>query len=87
MIGFIDPSSQESVSISRCLVADLNTGTITSSHHEVHLSSLLQLPWKADPIPQSLHCTILICTQLISQSISTTLHYLFPGNGFIKLSL
>jgi hypothetical protein len=34
-----------SVSTSRCLVADLNTGTITSNHYEVFLSFLLQSPW------------------------------------------
>jgi hypothetical protein len=33
-----------SVSTSRCLVADLNTGTITSNHYEVFLSFLLQSP-------------------------------------------
>jgi hypothetical protein len=41
-----------SVSISRWLVADLNTGIITPNHYEVFLSFLLQSPWNADPILQ-----------------------------------
>jgi hypothetical protein len=41
-----------SVSTNRCLVADLNRGTITSNHYEVFLSFLLQSPWNANPILQ-----------------------------------
>jgi hypothetical protein len=41
-----------SVSTSRRLVADLNTGNITSNHYEVFLSFLFQSPWNADPIVQ-----------------------------------
>jgi hypothetical protein len=37
-----------SVSTSCILAADLNTGIITSNHHEVFLSFLLQSPWAAD---------------------------------------
>jgi hypothetical protein len=40
------------VSTSRCLVADLNIGTITSNHYEVFLPFLLQSPWTVDPILQ-----------------------------------
>jgi hypothetical protein len=39
-----------SVSTSRRLVADLNTGTTTSNHYEVFLSLLLHSPWNADPL-------------------------------------
>jgi hypothetical protein len=39
-------------SITRCLVADPNTGTITSKHYEVFLSFLLPSPLNADPILQ-----------------------------------
>jgi hypothetical protein len=41
-----------SVFTSRHLVADLNTGTITSNHYEIFLSVLLQSPWNADPVLQ-----------------------------------
>jgi hypothetical protein len=41
-----------SVSTSRILAMDLNTGTISSNHYEVFLSFLLQSPWNADPILQ-----------------------------------
>jgi hypothetical protein len=53
-----------SVSISRCLVADLNTGNITLNHYEIFLPFLLQSPWNAYSILQSRSCTVLICTQL-----------------------
>jgi hypothetical protein len=33
-----------SVSTSHCLLVDLNTGTTTSNHYEVFLSSLLESP-------------------------------------------
>jgi hypothetical protein len=39
-------------STSRCFVADLNTGTITSSHYEVFLSFLYQSPWNAYQVVQ-----------------------------------
>jgi hypothetical protein len=39
-----------SVSTGRCLVAGLNTGTITSNHNEIFLSFLLRSPWNGDPI-------------------------------------
>jgi hypothetical protein len=42
-----------SISTSRCWVPDLNTGTITSNHYEVFLSSL------------TLYSSVLICIQLI----------------------
>jgi hypothetical protein len=41
-----------SLSTSRCLVADLNAGTVTSNHYEVFLPFLLHSPWNADPILQ-----------------------------------
>jgi hypothetical protein len=50
-----------SVSTSRILATDLNTGTITSNPDEVFLSFLLQSPWTADspqldPILSLLRC-------------------------------
>jgi hypothetical protein len=53
-----------SVSTNRLLATDLNTGIITSNHYEVFLSFLLQSPWNADPIFQSLYCMVLICTEI-----------------------
>jgi hypothetical protein len=41
-----------SVSTSRRLIADLNTGTITSNHYEVFFSFLLKSPWIVHPILQ-----------------------------------
>jgi hypothetical protein len=86
-----------SLSNSRCLVGDLNTRTVTSKQYDVFLSFLLRSPSTADPILQSLHCTVLISalqslrpcfvTPSSPQSISTSLHYPFPGKGFITLSL
>jgi hypothetical protein len=66
-----------SVSTSRILATDLNTGTITSNHFEVFLSFLLRSPWNADPVLHSnspvsvvldsvLHGTNLYATALIS---------------------
>jgi hypothetical protein len=39
-----------SVSTSRILATNLNTGTITSNQYEVFLSFLLQSPWTADSL-------------------------------------
>jgi hypothetical protein len=70
-----------SVSTSRLLVTDLNTETITSNHYEVFLSFLLQSPWNADPILDSvLHGTHLYSTNPLSTTElthqpSTSLHF------------
>jgi hypothetical protein len=65
-----------SVSMSRCLVADLNTRTVASNQYELFLTFLLQTRWNADPILQSLYCTVLICTQLISYQPQTHSRYI-----------
>jgi hypothetical protein len=46
-----------SVSTRRILATDLNTGTITSNHHEVFLSFLLQLPYFLTPYESVLGTT------------------------------
>jgi hypothetical protein len=43
-----------SVSTSRCLVADLNTETITLNHYEIFLPFLIQSPWTADSLNSDL---------------------------------
>jgi hypothetical protein len=77
-----------SVSTSRLVATDLNTGTITSYYYKVFLSFLLQSLWNAKPILHSnspvsaLHGTNLYSINLV-ESLSTIFHYPFLGKGFI----
>jgi hypothetical protein len=71
-----------SVSTSRCLVADLNTGTITSNHYEVFLSFFFNhlgppTPWIRPNSPilsitTTTTTTTILASQIQSQSYFTT---------------
>jgi hypothetical protein len=60
-----------SVSTSRCLIADLNTGNITSNHYAGFLSFLLQSPSNAGPIIQFYFSSL--CTARYYSELKTNL--------------